>query len=237
MAGMAHFDWADPFFLDAQLDDDERMIRDTARAYAQDRLAPRVISAWSNEETDPDIFREMGAQGLLGPTVSEDYGGVGASYVAYGLIAREIERKVGARRPLITSPLRRCRETSLPLARLWSSDPVIDARVGEIPSPMHDLEARGKWLRAFMAGSWTNDGTGVDFLAWRDGVVEALLGLKQDTVIFSHFIAINVAAGRALADDRVVCFRPDNCSVTVFDTKGGKLALVEQGREAETKVN
>lgn len=152
-------------------------------------------------------------------------------------VAREIERKLGAKRPLITSPLRRCRETSLPLARLWSSDPAIDARVGEIPSPMHDLEARGKWLRAFMAGSWTNDGTGVDFLAWRDGVVEALLGLKQDTVIFSHFIAINVAAGRALADDRVVCFRPDNCSVTVFDTKGGRLALVEQGREAETKVN
>ncbi len=92
MAEMARFDWADPFFLDDQLEDDERMIRDTARAYAQDKLAPRIIDAFQNEVTDPDIFREMGALGLLGPTVPEEYGGVGASYVAYGLVAREVER-------------------------------------------------------------------------------------------------------------------------------------------------
>lgn len=92
MAGMARFDWADPFALDGQLSDDERMIRDTAAAYARDRLAPRVVDAFANEHTDPEIFREMGALGLLGPTVPEDYGGVGASYVAYGLVAREIER-------------------------------------------------------------------------------------------------------------------------------------------------
>ncbi|PMY01464.1 acyl-CoA dehydrogenase, partial [Pseudomonas sp. MPR-R2A5] len=82
----------DPFFLDDQLEDDERMIRDSARAYAQDKLAPRIIDAFQNEITDPDIFREMGALGLLGPTVPEEYGGVGASYVAYGLVAREVER-------------------------------------------------------------------------------------------------------------------------------------------------
>ncbi|MGN6271018.1 MAG: acyl-CoA dehydrogenase [Sphingomonas sp.] len=92
MAGMAHFDWADPFFLDDQLDDDERMIRDTARAYAQDKLAPRVIEAFNDEVTDPAIFREMGALGLLGPTIPPEYGGVGAGYVAYGLVAREVER-------------------------------------------------------------------------------------------------------------------------------------------------
>lgn len=92
MAEMARFDWADPFFLDDQLEDDERMIRDSARAYAQDKLAPRIIDAFQNEITDPDIFREMGALGLLGPTVPEEYGGVGASYVAYGLVAREVER-------------------------------------------------------------------------------------------------------------------------------------------------
>ena len=92
MADMARFDWADPFFLDDQLEDDERMIRDAARAYAQDKLAPRIIDAFQNETTDPEIFREMGAQGLLGPTVPEEYGGVGASYVAYGLVAREVER-------------------------------------------------------------------------------------------------------------------------------------------------
>ncbi|WP_346344720.1 acyl-CoA dehydrogenase [Sphingomonas sp. dw_22] len=89
---MQHFDWADPLLLEDQLDDDERMIRDTARAYAQDRLAPRIIDAFASEVTDPEIFREMGVLGLLGPTIPESYGGVGASYVAYGLIAREVER-------------------------------------------------------------------------------------------------------------------------------------------------
>jgi len=89
---MNRYDWSDPFLLDEQLTADERMVRDTARAYAEDRLAPRIIHAFANEVTDPAIFREMGALGLLGPTVPEEYGGVGASYVAYGLVAREVER-------------------------------------------------------------------------------------------------------------------------------------------------
>ncbi|MGB3846739.1 MAG: acyl-CoA dehydrogenase [Sphingopyxis sp.] len=89
---MQKFDWADPFLLDDQLEDDERMIRDSARAYAQDRLAPRAMEAFATESTDPEIFREMGELGLLGPTIPETYGGVGASYVAYGLVAREVER-------------------------------------------------------------------------------------------------------------------------------------------------
>ena len=92
MAGMAKFTWEDPFLLDDQLSEDERMIRDTARSYAEDKLAPRIIEAFANEHTDPAIFREMGELGLLGPTIPEEYGGVGASYVAYGLVAREVER-------------------------------------------------------------------------------------------------------------------------------------------------
>ncbi|MDQ2891511.1 MAG: acyl-CoA dehydrogenase [Pseudomonadota bacterium] len=92
MAGMGKFDWADPFLLDDQLTEDERMVRDTAAAYAQDKLAPRIVDAFQNEHTDPDIFREMGELGLLGPTIPEEYGGVGAGYVAYGLVAREVER-------------------------------------------------------------------------------------------------------------------------------------------------
>ena len=92
MAGMGKFDWADPFLLDDQLSEDERMIRDTARGYAQDRLAPRIVEAFQHEHTDPAIFREMGELGLLGPTLPEEYGGVGAGYVAYGLVAREVER-------------------------------------------------------------------------------------------------------------------------------------------------
>jgi glutaryl-CoA dehydrogenase len=88
----ASFNWEDPFLLDEQLTDDERMIRDSARAYAQEKLAPRVADAYLNEQTDASIFREMGELGLLGVTLPEDYGCAGASYVAYGLVAREVER-------------------------------------------------------------------------------------------------------------------------------------------------
>ncbi|WP_114392859.1 acyl-CoA dehydrogenase [Oleisolibacter albus] len=86
------FRWDDPFLLEDQLTEEERMIRDTARAYAQERLQPRVTQAFAAEETDPAIFREMGALGLLGMTVPETYGGAGVGYVSYGLVAREIER-------------------------------------------------------------------------------------------------------------------------------------------------
>jgi glutaryl-CoA dehydrogenase len=92
MAEMARMAWDDPFFLDDQLSSDERMIRDSARAYAQEKLQPRVLSAFSDEFTDPAIFREMGELGLLGLTIPDSYGGAGASYVAYGLVAREVER-------------------------------------------------------------------------------------------------------------------------------------------------
>ncbi|NTH67011.1 acyl-CoA dehydrogenase [Agrobacterium rhizogenes] len=86
------FDWADPFRLVEQLNDDERMVLDTAHAYAQEKLAPRVLDAFRHEKTDPSIFREMGELGLLGPTIAPEYGGAGLGYVAYGLIAREVER-------------------------------------------------------------------------------------------------------------------------------------------------
>lgn len=89
---MGSFDWADPFRLVDQLTEDERMIQQSARAYAQEKLQPRVIDAFANETTDPSIFREMGDMGLLGVTVPEQYGGLGGSYVSYGLVAREVER-------------------------------------------------------------------------------------------------------------------------------------------------
>ena len=91
---MAHaaFNWQDPFLLDQQLTQDERMVRDAAAAYCQDKLAPRVVHAFRHEQTDAAIFREMGELGLLGPTIASQYGGPGLNYVAYGLIAREVER-------------------------------------------------------------------------------------------------------------------------------------------------
>ena len=89
---LGSFDWADPFRLDTQLTEDERMIRDSAAAYAQEKLQPRVIDAYANEETDAGIFKEMGDMGLLGITIPEEYGGLGGNYVSYGLVAREVER-------------------------------------------------------------------------------------------------------------------------------------------------
>jgi len=88
----AAFKWDDPLLLDSQLTDDERMVREAAAAYCQDKLAPRVVEAFRHEKTDVGIFREMGEIGLLGPTIPTEYGGPGLSYVSYGLIAREVER-------------------------------------------------------------------------------------------------------------------------------------------------
>jgi glutaryl-CoA dehydrogenase len=88
----AKFSWDDPLLLNSQLAEEERMVREAARAYCQERLAPRILEAFRHEKTDPAIFREMGEIGLLGPTIPEQYGGPGLNYVSYGLIAREVER-------------------------------------------------------------------------------------------------------------------------------------------------
>src|SRR3979490_2901138 len=85
-------DWEDPLDLEGELTPEERMVRDTARGYAQDKLFPRVLLDNREERFDPAIVKEMGALGLLGPTIPEEYGGAGLGYVAYGLITREIER-------------------------------------------------------------------------------------------------------------------------------------------------
>ncbi|MEL7280037.1 MAG: acyl-CoA dehydrogenase [Pseudomonadota bacterium] len=89
---LGSFDWEDPFFLNDQLSEEERMIGDSARSFASEVLAPKVIDAFANETVDPGIFREMGQMGLLGTTIPEEYGGLSAGYVSYGVVAREIER-------------------------------------------------------------------------------------------------------------------------------------------------
>src|SRR4026209_328445 len=88
----AQFNWSDALLLEQQLTHEEQMVRDTARAYAQDKLMPRVLEMFRHEKTDPSIFREMGALDLLGVVIPEQYGGAGMNYVSYGLVAREIER-------------------------------------------------------------------------------------------------------------------------------------------------
>ncbi len=138
---------------------------------------------------------------------------------------------------ILTSPLARARETAAPLAKAWKIEPDIEHAVAEIPSPKGvTLEERVTWLRKLMAGSWRD--VSPELAAWREACIATVAAIPQDIVIFSHYVALNVIAGAALGDDRVVVFSPDNCSVTVFETDGTTLRLVEKGNEASlTKVN
>jgi broad specificity phosphatase PhoE len=138
--------------------------------------------------------------------------------------------------PIVCSPLRRCRETAAALADRWGVTPVVEPAVGEIVSPADQagLEARGAWLRAAMQGRWSE--LGAVHHEWRQLVVDAVRALEVDTVVHSHFIAINVVVGAATGDDRVVCFAPDNCSWTVLDVSRDNIAVVELGRQATTDV-
>lgn len=147
--------------------------------------------------------------------------------------------------PIVTSPLKRCVETTVPLAERWGVAPIIEPRIIEVPSPLADLKARTIWLRGMMQGRWSNveiptdatPGFAQTLINWRQGVLEAMLAVQQDSVMFGHFIVINAAAGLATGSDNVVLFKPDNASITIFETDGKRLKLVEQGGEAETKVN
>jgi broad specificity phosphatase PhoE len=139
--------------------------------------------------------------------------------------------------PVLSSPLRRTRETAAPLSKLRSIEPVIEPAVAEIPSPKGmTLEERVTWLRKLMGGSWRD--ASHDLAMWREDCIATVAAIPRDTVIFSHYVAINVIAGAAIGDDRVIVFSPDNCSVTIFETDGSSLKLIEKGGEASlTKVN
>lgn len=140
-----------------------------------------------------------------------------------------------ARRPIVTSPLARCRETAAPLAARWGVEPSVEPAVSELPSPRGvAVTDRPDWLRSKIGGTWT--GLGPPFLAYRDGVLAALSALAVDTVVVSHFIAINAAIGAAVGDDRLVLLRLDNASRTTLDVDGGRFTLVEGGEEADTLI-
>jgi broad specificity phosphatase PhoE len=135
---------------------------------------------------------------------------------------------------IVVSPLRRARETAVPLERTWGRPGADESAVGEIPSVVTDPTARGVWLRRILQARWGE--LEPELQSWRRGVVDALLALRESSVVFSHYIAINVAVGTATGDDRVASFSPAHCSVTVVDTDGGSLRLLERGGEATTPV-
>ena len=159
-------------------------------------------------------------------------------------VAQDLAARLTSPVAVYTSPLLRCRETAMPLATMWQTQAIVEPRVAEIPSPIEDLVARTEWLRRVMAGSWAElssdpESAGIDFARWQSDVVAALvtLGTSQDIVVFSHFIALNAAFCAATGADQIVAFRPDNCSVSMFETDGTALTLLTQGHEADTQVN
>jgi len=137
--------------------------------------------------------------------------------------------------PIVVSPMRRTLETATPLEAAWGVAARVDPRVAEIPSPTDDLHERGAWLSQAMAGTWADLGPAYE--AWRDHLVAAMADLDHDTVVVSHFIAINALVGRAVDDDRVMHIALGNCSVTTIDVESpGHLAVVELGAQAVTEV-
>lgn len=151
--------------------------------------------------------------------------------------AMAVARRLSPIGPLqvVSSPLLRCRQTAFPLAAAWGADVRVEPAVAEIPSPDGVAMAdRVEWLRAAMGGPWA--ALGDEYTTFRDGVVAAVAALTVDTVVFSHFVAINAVIGAAIGDDRLVIRSLDNCSVTVVEVIDGGLRLVEGGHEADTLI-
>ncbi len=136
--------------------------------------------------------------------------------------------------PVVASPLRRTRETAAPLEERWGEQARIEHRVAEIPTPTDDLAERVAWLRTALAARWSDlDAARIE---WRDALVEYLLSLRQDTVVVTHFVAINVVIGNARNDDAVVQEMLGNCSCTVVEQAPGGFTVLEMGRTERTDV-
>lgn len=137
---------------------------------------------------------------------------------------------------VVSSPLRRCRETAMPTAQALGVEIEIDPSVGEIPTPSTlSAEDRPGWLREVFQGRWADARGDLDYDAWRREVARSLTG-RGGTAVFSHYVAINAVMSVLAEDDRVLVFRPDHASISALETDGEALTLVERGREASTGV-
>ena len=138
----------------------------------------------------------------------------------------------------VSSPMQRCLQSAAPYVSLSGAlgeREVVDA-VSEIPSPDGlSLEERGAWLRKVFQQSWSEQDETLK--TWRENLVSYLGGLTEDTIVFTHYVAINAAVGAATGNDAVLCFQPDNGSITILEVEDGKLSLIEKGAENTTKIN
>lgn len=176
----------------------------------------RPASLWGGHDLDPGLDEAGRAQ---------------ARAVADALLALP-ERPTR----VISSPLRRCRETAEPFAKALGVEVEIDPAIGEIPTPAElPRENRPAWLLRASAGRWSEIEGDLDYEAWRRDVAKVVAGYAG-AAVFSHYVAINAAVSAALGDDRVAGFQPDHCSITVLEPDGDGLILIAKGREAATKV-
>ncbi|HEY8574498.1 histidine phosphatase family protein [Phenylobacterium sp.] len=178
----------------------------------------KPASTWGGEDEDPGL---------------DETGQTQAEAARDWLLSQPAEHRP---QRVVSSPLRRCRETAEPTARALGVHVEIDPVVGEIPTPaaLHPSE-RGSWLRQVFQGTWQSINGDLDYDAWRLDVVGSLRA-RGDTAVFSHYVAINAVVSHLLADDRVLHFRPDHASITILETDGTELVLVAKGREATTGV-
>jgi broad specificity phosphatase PhoE len=160
-------------------------------------------------------------------------------------VGQELASRLSGTLPIFSSPLRRCRETAAPLSRLWGVQPIMDARVAEVPGPPAAALPRDEWLRRALVLDWPEliqlgkslqAGYDSTLVNWREGVLSAVLACRNDAVIFSHFVPVNVLTGRATRSQRVACFLPDHTSITIFETTGDEIRLLERGREMKSRV-
>jgi broad specificity phosphatase PhoE len=178
----------------------------------------KPVAAWGEADEDPGLDETGRAQ---------------AEAVAERLAALpECERPVA----VVSSPLRRCRETAQPLADRLGVEVRIEPAVGEIPTPAAlPASARPAWLREAFGGTWSAIAGDIDYDQWRRETGRVVAGLSR-TAVFSHFVAINGLVSVLRGDDRVIVFRPDHASITTLDASGGALTLVKLGAEAVTGV-
>jgi broad specificity phosphatase PhoE len=178
----------------------------------------RPASTWGEADPDPGLDAAGAAQ---------------ARAVAEILLALPADQRPTR---VVSSPLRRCRETAQPLADALGVPVEIDPRVGEIPTPAGlAADDRPAWLRQAFQGRWADIAGDLDYAAWTREVARGVIS-HPGAAVFSHFVALNAAVSAATGGEAVAAFRPDHVSVTVFEIVDGGLILVEKGREASTQV-